>query len=342
VLRGRNCIEGRAAAIPLAPVTRAPPGCSISSGLRGDRITVIASAGTTAQPETGTREMFGQTFRTPSRGDRLARNPVEAVLAPLSFPVRRGGIVRLSLGAVIYPISIALVSAATVSVFFGIGFSLMVQRPVGSYGEALAASAEATPTPVDATRPSAASVTALPAVAPATSSASKTGEVRGREPMFAASGPAVGGGAESSGIADRPTGSAVVALARMMPADTAATQQAAKPSTAPAAVAQTSNPHLSAAEIAALLAHGNAAFRKGDIAAARLLFQRAADAGEGRGALGMGATFDPAFLRISPLRILYGDPAEAREWYLHALVLGAAGAERRLVNLQARQARAAR
>jgi hypothetical protein len=48
---------------------------------------------------------------------------------------------------------------------------------------------------------------------------------------------------------------------------------------------------------------------------------------------------DPAFLRLSPLRILYGDPAEARAWYLHALVLGAAGAERRLINLQARAAR---
>jgi len=53
----------------------------------------------------------------------------------------------------------------------------------------------------------------------------------------------------------------------------------------------------------------------------------------------MGATYDPVFLRLSPLRILYGDPAEAREWYLHALVLGAAGAERRLTHLQARAAR---
>jgi len=135
------------------------------------------------------------------------------------------------------------------------------------------------------------------------------------------------------------TGSAVAAVARIAPPDTAAAQQAAKPSAAPPAVAHATSPHLAAAEIGALLAHGNAAFRKGDIAAARLLFQRAADAGEGRGALGMGATYDPAFLRLSPLRILYGDPAEARAWYLHALVLGAAVAERRLINLQARAAR---
>ena len=296
--------------------------------------------------------MLGQTFRTPSRGGRLARNPVKAVFAPLSFPARRG-VVRLPLGAIIYPISIALLAAATVGVFFGLGFCLMVQHPAaGVYGEAQAASSEATPIPVDATRPPATPATALPA-----SSAGNTGEVRERAPIFAASGPPALVGAASSGIADRATGSAVAALARMAPPDTAAAQRA-KPSAAPPAVFQASSPHLSAAEIGALLAHGNAAFCKRNIAAARLLFQRAADAGEGRSALGMGATYDPAFLRLSPLRILrrsgrgaawylypvlrpmlYSDPAEARAWYLHALVLGAAGAERLLINLQARAAR---
>ena len=284
--------------------------------------------------------MLGQTFRTSSRGERLARNPVQAVLAPLSFPARRGGGVRLPFGAVIYPISIALVAAATVGVFFGVGFCLMVQRPAaGAYGEARAASAEAMPIPVDATRPPATPATALPAAASVSSSARNTGEVRGQSPIFAASGPHAVVGAASSGVADRATGSAAAALARIAPPDTAAAQQAAKPSAAPPAVAQATSPHLAAAEIGALLAHGNAAFRKGDIAAARLLFQRAADAGEGRGALGMGATYDPAFLRLSPLRVLYGDPAEARAWYLHALALGAAGAQRRLINLQARAAR---
>ncbi len=283
--------------------------------------------------------MLGQTFRTSSRGERLARNPVKAVFAPLLFPTRRGGVVRLPLGAMIYPISIALVAAATVGVFFGLGFCLMVQRPAaGAYGQAQAASAEATPTPLDATRPPATPATVLPAAA-ATPSARNTSEVRGRAPIFAASGPPAVVGAASSGIADRATGSVGAALARMAPPDTASAQQAAKPSAAPRAVVQASSPHLSPAEIGALLAHGNAAFRKGDIGAARLLFQRAADAGEGRGALGMGATYDPAFLRLSPLRILYGDPAQARAWYLHALVLGAVGAERRLINLQARAAR---
>ena len=87
--------------------------------------------------------MLGQTFRTSSRGERLARNPVKAVLASLSLPARLGVVVRLPLGAIIYPISIALVAAATAGVFFGLGFCLMVQRPAaGAYGEVQAASAE--------------------------------------------------------------------------------------------------------------------------------------------------------------------------------------------------------
>ena len=335
MLLGRNCIEQRAAAILFAPVARAPPGRSISSGTPA----ILWWCSPRLGQRQGLREMFGQTFRTPSAAERLARDPVKAGLAPRSFLARRAAVVRLPLDAVIYPISIAFVAAATVGVFFGLGFCLMVQRPaVGAYGEALAASAETTPIPVDAMRPPASAAPALPAAA-ATSSAGKTGEVRERAPIFVESGPAGVAAADSSGIVDRATGSAVVALDRMAPPVTAAIQQAAKPSTPPPAVAQASIPHLSRAEIGALLAQGNGAFRKGDIAAARLLFQRAVDAGEGRAALGMGATYDPAFLRLSPLRILYADPAEAREWYLHALVLGAAGAERRLINLQARAAR---
>ena len=92
---------------------------------------------------------------------------------------------------------------------------------------------------------------------------------------------------------------------------------------------------LSAAQIAMLLARGDAAFRQGDIASARLFYQPAVAAGEGRGALGMGATYDPDFLRRSRLRGLPADPAKARAWYLRALALGAAEAESRLVKLQA-------
>ena len=128
-------------------------------------------------------------------------------------------------------------------------------------------------------------------------------------------------------------------MGRAPPFEAQTPQPAEKLSAAPPAVAQPTRPQLPAAEIAAFLARGKAAFRKGNIPAARLFYQRAFEAGDGRGAVGMGATYDPAFLRLRPLRILYGDPPEARAWYLHALALGAAGAERRLINLQARTPR---
>jgi hypothetical protein len=249
--------------------------------------------------------------------------------APLSLPPRRGAAIAPKFGAIIYLISIALIAAVTVGVFFGLGFYLLAHRPAtGAYSEARSGSIKAGSIPVDAARPAAAPVTALPAGPAASSSVRRA--------------PAPGGTA-ASGIPDRPiasaAGSAAVTTPRTVSPDTSAPPPESKLSATPPKLAQATSPHLSATEIATLLAHGDADFRKGDIDAARLLYQRAYEVGEGRGALGMGATYDPAFLRLSPLRILFGDPVEARAWYLHALALGAAEAERRLINLQARAAR---
>lgn len=60
-------------------------------------------------------------------------------------------------------------------------------------------------------------------------------------------------------------------------------------------------PRPSAAEIAALVARGDALVGLGELASARLFYARAAEAGDGRAALRMGATYDPAFLE--PARI---------------------------------------
>jgi TPR repeat protein len=71
------------------------------------------------------------------------------------------------------------------------------------------------------------------------------------------------------------------------------------------------------------LARGDVFLRAGDIASARLFYERAADAGDGQAALRMGATFDPTFLASGGLRNLRGDLAKARLWYHRALGLGA-------------------
>jgi TPR repeat protein len=83
---------------------------------------------------------------------------------------------------------------------------------------------------------------------------------------------------------------------------------------------------LPAAEIAALVARGDALFARGDVSSARLFYERAADAGEGRAALKLGNTFDPVFLEFAHLR-MQGDPAMAESWYRRARELGETEAE---------------
>jgi len=262
---------------------------------------------------------------------------MKLALTPISFPSRRGMAIGPPFGAIIYLISIGLVAAATISVFFGLGFYLLAQRPAaGAYSQARPASGSVTTASVGTARPRPAPTTAV-----AVPSVHDTGEEGKETPIAAGSGPPAIVGTVPSGKPQRTnlSASVVAAMGRPPPPETSTPQPVEKLPAAPPALTQPTSPHFPAAEIAAFLAQGKAAFRKGDIPAARLFYQRAFEAGDGRGAMGMGATYDPAFLRLRPLRILYGDPPEARAWYLHALALGAAGAERRLINLQARAPR---
>jgi hypothetical protein len=80
-------------------------------------------------------------------------------------------------------------------------------------------------------------------------------------------------------------------------------------------------------------------FAKGNIASARLLYERAVDAGEARAAVRLGETFDPVYLDGSNLRGLKGDPDTAAFWYRHARDLGATGIASRLKKLEAKEER---
>ena len=82
-----------------------------------------------------------------------------------------------------------------------------------------------------------------------------------------------------------------------------------------------------------LHARGDAEFDSGDIAAARQLYQRAAQAGLPEAAMAMGMTFDPAELSRRGVRGLKGDPETARKWYSRAQDLGAPGAAERISRL---------
>jgi hypothetical protein len=86
------------------------------------------------------------------------------------------------------------------------------------------------------------------------------------------------------------------------------------------------NPH----EISVLVNRGDEYLRGGQIAAARLVLQRAADARDPRGTLMLGATYDPIVLERLGVLGLAADAETARIWYEKAKEFGSSEAPRRI------------
>jgi len=93
---------------------------------------------------------------------------------------------------------------------------------------------------------------------------------------------------------------------------------------------------LPAEQITALLTRGDAFVRTRDIASARLFYERAADAGNGRAALRMGESFDRAFLDSIGIYRMIGDRQLALSWYRRARDLGDTEAAQLLHKLEPR------
>jgi TPR repeat protein len=91
---------------------------------------------------------------------------------------------------------------------------------------------------------------------------------------------------------------------------------------------------LDADELAALMKRAKGLIAIGDIAPARLLLERAADAQEASAALLLAQTYDPDVLGTQDIRNIIPDPAMARAWYQKAAQLGSADAQRRIAQLQ--------
>ena len=102
-----------------------------------------------------------------------------------------------------------------------------------------------------------------------------------------------------------------------------------------AAVAPPVSLSLASDEIAMLLKCGKDAFSTGDLAAARLLLRRAAEAGSAEAALALGATFDPLVIRRLGAIGAAPDAAQARQWYQKAVALGSTTASQPLATLEA-------
>jgi hypothetical protein len=289
-------------------------------------------------PATKSWNLVGRLFRARVGGERPGLASLHAGLR-LAAPPRRVGAERLPPGTVLYLSSFVVVAVVTVGIFFGLGLFLLAHN---SADEARASESSARIAAVFLPMAATPLWTSATVLAPGVSAAQATTlreKVGGSLPLASPNGaPAAASAtpAASSGLPGGPEAGG-----------------APKPA-APSAVASRSEPtsdsltgsaahetilHLPAAEITALLARGNSFFRNGDIASARLFYQRAADAGDARAALRMGETYDPAFLGRGRRRGVRGDQAEARLWYGLALGLGAPEAERRLTRLEKRSSR---
>ena len=307
------------------------------------------------RPARGFSTCFRDSDR-PASGGRAeadtARSPAAPVIgAAAPDPRTRRGdpAARLSVGLILYLISVGLVASATIAIFFGIAFLLLLpadgtrgagspnpvaqidllihglwassdssDRPTGDRSEPMgfrqpmAGSNAGTGSSVipAVARPAAAEVLPLQANDPAgTNDAAPT-----------STSPLVSETVSHAEATDAGRGLLTAASTHSPPEDSAA---------APVSLAPPVHSSLSAADVANLLDHGDALLRIGDIVSARLFYERAADAGDRRAALHLGASYDPAFLGRAGLGKLQADAAQARFWYGRAFDLEAAEVKRR-------------
>jgi len=92
-------------------------------------------------------------------------------------------------------------------------------------------------------------------------------------------------------------------------------------------------PAIDSEELATLHERSRKLIEQGDIASARLMLTRAAEAGDARAALGLGTTYDPEVLKKLGVLGVAADVARAQAWYTKAVELGLPEASLRLERL---------
>ena len=83
-------------------------------------------------------------------------------------------------------------------------------------------------------------------------------------------------------------------------------------------------------EIKFFMKQGEQFIAAGDVVTARIVFQRAAEAGDANAAMALGATYDPTVLAKLGVVGMSADVEKARSWYQTAEKLGSPEARRRL------------
>jgi len=117
---------------------------------------------------------------------------------------------------------------------------------------------------------------------------------------------------------------------RALHVDWSRSLRAATSAVAVPAIIAASNRRLPPDEVSALLRRGEDLVAHGDLAAGRLLLQRAAEADDARAALALAASYDPVVLEQMRTQGLMANAGLARAWYEKAKQFGSVEASRRL------------
>jgi hypothetical protein len=267
------------------------------------------------------------TFDATLQGARLPQMPVALANAAREPSPRISAGAPLSIGSLLHLGSVGLIAAGIVAVFFGAGISLLVPTAGGTIPNSANGAGPEVVSPL----PSLGDIEQQRFFARAS-----VGEKDAA--LNAAAFPAPTEAPATDGKDGVPHLDRVLAL--KVPTDTsAAPANAPVPApTSPIAIALAPPTFgFSSAEITELLDHGDSLLHNGDVASARLFYERAADAGDGRAALRLGATFDPEFLGRLGLGKLQANPAAAQSWYSRARDLGTVDAKRQLNSINTRQ-----
>jgi hypothetical protein len=127
----------------------------------------------------------------------------------------------------------------------------------------------------------------------------------------------------------RPPANAELRTAKSSAGETVAMLQPGTPS-AQAPLSSPAVRALDAEQIKLLMKQGEKFIAAGDVVAARTAFQRAAEAGDAKAAVAVGATYDPTVLAKLGVVGISADVAKARSWYQKAEKLGSPDARQRL------------
>ena len=240
-------------------------------------------------------------------------------------------------GILLYLASVGIIATVTIGVFFGVGFFLLAQPTEAMItNDATAEQGSAVkrrfPQILGTTSPISGDVVSVP-IQPEIPRSAATAALPVAPLVPAASQPSPISNVTASPDQDQSVGDASLEPPAPEPSPPVFAQAEPAPGSSAAVPTPEGAARLSVGQITELLTRGDTFLHAGDVASARLFYERAADAGDRQAAMRMGATFDPAFLGRVGLRTR-GDPAKALSWYRHALDLGAPKTDRQTQSLE--------